>query len=181
MRRLFRWTFNLAAAAAAVLFVGVCVLWVRSYFTSDYFWWYRGALAVGMYDGNGLLVLAVRHNLPWAETGIRHESRAAGDFWEPYGLWSFGDTSWGGFGGRNVTAPLWGYAILFSLPPLLRLFALHRQRGRLRAAGLCPACGYDLRATPERCPECGTVPPVKGDALAAARLTPESSPTTRRT
>lgn len=39
--------------------------------------------------------------------------------------------------------------------PLVRLVRLERARYRV-AAGICVRCGYDLRATPYRCPECGT-------------------------
>jgi hypothetical protein len=55
--------------------------------------------------------------------------------------------------------------VLLAIPPA---FGVHRRRkaARRRRPGLCPACGYDLRATPALCPECGAVPVPTSPAAA---------------
>jgi hypothetical protein len=60
-----------------------------------------------------------------------------------------------------VGAAWWPLLIATSVLPVGRLYVTLRRVGRRRMCerlGLCVACGYDLQATPERCPECGTVP-----------------------
>ena len=60
----------------------------------------------------------------------------------------------------DLNVPYWVVALLTAIAPLVWLKGvIVRWRGRrLLGAGLCATCGYDLRATPARCPECGTVP-----------------------
>ncbi len=82
---------------------------------------------------------------------------------------------WGGFGAavnaragsarlpyaREVVVPHWFIVLATAVLPLLWA-TRHIRRSRMSAcraeAGLCLTCGYDLRGTPDRCPECGAVP-----------------------
>jgi len=55
----------------------------------------------------------------------------------------------------ELLVPHWFLAAAAAIIPILRLGRLHR-RYRRRRRGMCVKCGYDLRATKNRCPECGT-------------------------
>ena len=62
-------------------------------------------------------------------------------------------------GGLTVRLPyIVAVPVLALLPALAGLRSRREALGRRRTrSGLCPGCGYDLRATPGRCPECGTL------------------------
>jgi hypothetical protein len=70
---------------------------------------------------------------------------------------------------QSVLAGWWGNLCLVIAGQFLEIAAgfvivlpiwRRRKRDERLAANQCPSCGYDLRASPERCPECGTVPEV---------------------
>ena len=64
-------------------------------------------------------------------------------------------------GGQSFLSVMLSLSDLLILSLLLWLVVVNRwlfrtRRNRLRIEqGLCPACGYDLRASPAQCPECG--------------------------
>jgi hypothetical protein len=51
------------------------------------------------------------------------------------------------------------FAAIGSLLGITQTWRLHRRRDRIRR-GLCAVCGYDLRASKNRCPECGQMIPI---------------------
>jgi hypothetical protein len=162
---------HLVSTGSLVLLILLCstliILWFRSYSDSDWlvrckgnhmFWvaTVRGQLMGGhgraltnLPDGwiHDTLSPATQLSAlpPVAPEGIDLESLGLAFLTNPN---SPGD--W------KAQAPLWLLCLLALLPVSLTL--ARRYWKRPRPAGTCVNCGYDLRATPERCPECGSRP-----------------------
>jgi hypothetical protein len=98
---------------------------------------------------------------------LKHELRVPGT-----GLFISGDNDVTTNGGTRpfvqnsyaIGISHWFAAALLLALPLFRLIRHRRHRIDMRRRlGLCITCGYDLRATPDRCPECGTLVATKSE------------------
>jgi hypothetical protein len=161
------------AVLSLLPFLAVAGIWVRSYVRADFY--YRGKAdgsQVYFDSGRGFLsVTRASGNPKFTHVGTTWKSRPdppypmwgpPSTFAERLGFWSI--TGWTSSGPlRRWIVPYWFLLLLTSVPSALWLAVHLRQRRRRqrRAAGRCLQCGYDLRATPDRCPECGHAPGMR--------------------
>jgi predicted RNA-binding Zn-ribbon protein involved in translation (DUF1610 family) len=175
LRTVVRWLTSLSAA----LCVLTLVLWLRSYWIRDYvgligtrralnFEWARGSCLATFRYGGGEPVAGV-----WSKviqmTWRRSPVTIVRSMWTP----EQGETVYLRMGERffirhyphdpanksvyEVLAPGWLPPLVFA--PGLWFWGRRKYRRiltwRRRKAGLCEACGYDVRESSGRCPECG--------------------------
>src|SRR5688572_1827230 len=168
--------FTLLSALSLLAFVAVVVLWIRSYSVQDHFDWTGKRASAALGSLPGYLYLAT------SNTGSAHVGAEAGWHYARIPLddelraWAAEDApriSGGGFRVRreqstgrqgrtvwstSVAVSYWAFALVTSVCPAwfaVRWLIDQRRRGLTH---LCPSCGYDLRASPDRCPECGASP-----------------------
>ena len=176
--------FTLAAAVSLLLSVSAAALWVRSYSAADVIDGWRGSVRWQCCSRSGAIewqsrdtpfvIASPRWNFgggcPTAERiETIHGACQWSTDWNRLGLhlWIGRTSAYPGQGTPAIIFPPdqltvgivsdgWLVGVMLALP-LIWIACGARSRFR-RFNKLCASCGYDLRATPDRCPECGHVP-----------------------
>jgi hypothetical protein len=175
------------AAVSLTLCGAVCVLWFRSYRSQDWVMW-RTASGVKWKISSVVGTLVIERAIwpiPSDDAGIWADAWALAadiDRADAVGYRDVDTVAGFGIGGGEhqttdpsevvahgesytmldvpftvVILPIQAVVVVTAMMPTYVAVRYGRRAHRSRA-GRCPACGYDLRATPERCPECGAVP-----------------------
>jgi hypothetical protein len=166
----------LGLVLSVVWTASVAGLWLRSFWLRDSFnigrWTDQGffdrTLTIQSIDGGIAITLQSRGNVPkssatsyeWDLSSGARWGRSAG--WRSHVGFRYQDWTFITLSDRTPTRSrtlLMPHWVLILPALLLPVVALVRYRqAKWARAGLCPHCGYDLRATPDRCPECGHAP-----------------------
>jgi hypothetical protein len=186
-----RWLFNFAAAVSGVVLVASISLWVRTWFASDIVERLdsypsiaaplgKRQITIASYGASLLVEIRyldwrgpIGHPFKWyrlpAERGYVEAvnwpaaSPTQRRIYAPIGFSLLTEELPGMPRSRALSIPIWGLAALAAVLPVVWLIRWWRS-GQAAPNGCCENCGYDLRATPTRCPECGAIPGLKSDA-----------------
>ena len=179
MRRSLRNLMNSLTAVSLLLCLATVALWVRSYWQFDSFYKLNCTLdsCVHMKSVNcdrgviGINWLASNKSSSGIQKDWTYTSKGIPSYRVAPGATGFGyrvsnpelrlDRTTILNYAQTILFPLWAVTLVTMILPWI--WAIRRLGRRRRDPGLCPKCGYDLRATPQaggelvsRCPECGT-------------------------
>ena len=163
--------FTLLATLSLVMCVATCAMWVRSYWVADVAlmpkaeWWRRYTIDSDL----GLVIVSTEILRPPSDPPYWHRYPLDESITKRLRALRAGEIPWTGFAVHSngvagqmemFSAPYWFFVLLMACLPAV--WAYQRWAiGNRRAVAICPYCGYDLRAMPDRCPECGKVPARK--------------------
>lgn len=133
MKRIRRFIFNGLTAISVVLFMTTAVMWVRSNYREDNWTPPESWSRITFSSNVGVL---------WIRPYLYRDS-------QHIYVNSISD---------SIFVPYFILTTIFAILPLIGVVGRIVQRRRKKNHVHCFNCGYDLRATPDRCAECGTIP-----------------------
>ncbi len=175
MKRFRRWLYNGLGALSLLLCIAMMGMWIRSHDYSDRINWGGawpqtpvpfGTVQWSAISDSGVFCIQHVYSATAKTVVVRGYSRkitfisgtsgsedvSDGFSWRK-GTWRSPGFYIAAF--RQASVPWWFLCALSAMASVLAYrirFAFIRY-----PRGMCPVCGYDLRATPDRCPECGTI------------------------